>query len=143
MALRLRLLLISLTPVVMGWQVGEFTYPIVPRAMLIAFTAHLAREMIKDVQDIKVNQGRRITLPMVLGPERVMQLAGASVLFTAVLSMDAVRFTGTLFAQGLIGLSVMAFLVTAAQLILFKEPKKFKTVITLTMFCTMLALIQV
>ncbi|MFA5184410.1 MAG: UbiA family prenyltransferase [Patescibacteria group bacterium] len=132
--------LVCATPVAIGWQAGHLTHPIVPWALAIAMLAHLSREMIKDVKDIIANNGRRVTLPMVLGTDRVLQIAGSLLLIVGVMMISLLRFTGNIFQQTMVAIAVTLFVLTAWRLILRKQARRSETVITFGLFCILLAL---
>jgi len=48
--------------------------------VFLAFLANLARELIKDIQDMEGDRGERTTLPMLIGVERTRLLAGSVIL---------------------------------------------------------------
>jgi 4-hydroxybenzoate polyprenyltransferase len=133
--------LVCATPVAIGWQAGHFTHPIVPWAFSIAVIAHLSREMIKDVKDILANHGRRVTLPMILGTERVLQIAGGLLLVAGILPLYMLRFTESIFQQSMAAMSVAVFLLTAGQLIFRRQAKRSETAITTALFFTLMALV--
>lgn len=133
--------LVCATPVAIGWQAGQLTHPIVPWAFSIAVIAHLSREMVKDVKDILANSGKRVTLPMVLGTERVLQIAGVLLLVAGILPLYMLQFTGNIFQQSMVALSVAVFLLTAGQLIFRKKALRSETAITTALFFTLLALV--
>ncbi len=133
--------LVCATPVAIGWQAGNVTHPIVPWALGIAILAHLAREMIKDVKDIIANNGKRITLPMVLGTSRVLQISGSLLIAAGVMIISLLQFTGSIFQQFMIALSVIIFLFTASHLIIHKQAMQSETAITIGIFFILLALI--
>jgi 4-hydroxybenzoate polyprenyltransferase len=58
---------VCVSPVLLGWFAGERLHPDVPYGIALTFFAYLAREITKDIQDIKANHGHRITLPIWLG----------------------------------------------------------------------------
>lgn len=132
--------LVCATPVAIGWQAGHVTHPIVPWAFSIAVIAHLSREMIKDVKDILANNGRRVTLPMILGTDKVLQLAGGLLLAAGGLLLYVLRFTQNAFQESMVVLSVGVLLLTAGQLIFRKQATKSETAITVALLFTMLAL---
>jgi 4-hydroxybenzoate polyprenyltransferase len=132
------------TPVVIGWQAGQINHPIVPWALGIAALAHLSREIVKDIQDILANEGKRVTLPMVLGdrvegPKRAAQLAGGLLAPAVVFPLYMMRFTHTAFQESLIALAVAVLVATAGWLIFRKEPGKSKTAITAALLFTIVA----
>ncbi len=141
MTKNLTMSLVCATPVAMGWQAGNFTHPIVPWAIAIAILAHLSREMIKDVKDIIANNGRRVTLPMVLGTGTVLQIAGSLLFIVGVIMIFLLWFTGSVFQQAMVVMSISLFFLTAWQLTIHKQAMRSETVITMGMFCILLALV--
>lgn len=63
------------TPILIGWLSGHRMHPAIPYFVGFTFFGYWAREIIKDLQDIKANHGIRVTLPMWIGPQRAMLLA--------------------------------------------------------------------
>ena len=66
------------SPILLGWFTGNRMHPDVPYAILAVFFAFLTREIIKDVQDRKANNGLRLTLPLWLGVNRARVIAGVT-----------------------------------------------------------------
>ncbi|MFA6501115.1 MAG: UbiA family prenyltransferase [Patescibacteria group bacterium] len=71
---------VCVSPIILGWLAGHRTHPSMPYAILVAFFAYLAREIVKDVEDRYINHGRRITLPLWLGVEPARHIAGTVML---------------------------------------------------------------
>lgn len=55
------------TPVLIGWLSGNNMHPSLPYFFAIVFFSYLGREIFKDINDIEVNGGIRVTLPIWLG----------------------------------------------------------------------------
>jgi 4-hydroxybenzoate polyprenyltransferase len=68
--------MVCVTPILIGWAAGENTHPSVPSAAILAFFAYLVREIIKDIQDQRVDRHLRLTLPLVFGPTLARWTAG-------------------------------------------------------------------
>ncbi|MDP3964976.1 MAG: UbiA family prenyltransferase [bacterium] len=68
--------LVCTTPVLLGWFSGHRLNPVVPYGLGAVFCAYWAREIIKDVSDIRANQGIRVTLPIWLGIKQARKVAG-------------------------------------------------------------------
>lgn len=66
---------ICTSPVLLGWWSGNHEHRIVPYAIVIIFCAYSAREIKKDIDDIRANSGIRVTLPMRLGITGAMRVA--------------------------------------------------------------------
>ena len=78
------------SPVFLGWFAGHRMNPAVPWLIAAIGMAYLAREIIKDVDDVLANQGRRVTLPMALGQIGAMRVAGlCSIISTGLLIFAA------------------------------------------------------
>jgi len=76
---------VDISPLLLGWFcVGYRPYPGVPYGASAAFFAYLAREIVKDVQDIEVDRGFRATLPLYLGVALTRVIAGGMLLLTLV-----------------------------------------------------------
>ncbi len=113
--------LISTTPIIIGWYAGAMTHRIVPWAIGLAALAHLAREIIKDVKDILANEGKRITLPMVLGTEHALQISGGLLLIATLLPFAILQFTESVFQMTMIVMSALVLLMTAVILLTKKK----------------------
>lgn len=75
---------VCVSPVVMGWYSGHRMHPIVPFLMAGIFCAYLAREVLKDNDDLAANRGKRFTMVMSLGMKTTQRIAGA-LLFLSIL----------------------------------------------------------
>ena len=72
---------VCITPVLLGWWAGSgSTHPAVPGGAVAVFFTYLAREIIKDIQDMEVDRHRRRTLPLERGVGVARVLAGTSML---------------------------------------------------------------
>lgn len=75
---------VATTPGLLGWVVGHRMNAAVPWILVALGAAYWAREIVKDIEDIHANYGRRVTLPMVITVRGAMRIAaillGASVL---------------------------------------------------------------
>lgn len=132
---------ICTTPILIGWCVGTTTHPMVPWAIGLAAIAHLAREIIKDVQDILSNEGKRITLPMVIGPGNALQLSGGLLLIATILPLVILQFTSNLLQAFLVVISALIFLITAAMLLTTKKAGKCETLIHVSLCLVIIALL--
>ncbi|MBT4209451.1 MAG: hypothetical protein HOE19_00845 [Candidatus Komeilibacteria bacterium] len=72
--------LVCTTPVLLGWWSGESTHPAVSGGTAAVFFAYLTREIIKDIQDLDVDRGLRMTLPLDRGVGVARVLAGTSMM---------------------------------------------------------------
>jgi len=133
---------ISITPVITGWQAGQFTHPLVRWAITIAALAHFAHEVVKDVMDIKANEGIRVTLPMVITPERALQLVGILLVIAGIASTFLLQFVENTMQQSLVMASVGIFLLTAILLLVLRRPGVSKTAITAGLCFAILALLR-
>jgi 4-hydroxybenzoate polyprenyltransferase len=129
------------TPVILGWQAGNSTHPMIPLAILVAALAHLAREMVKDTKDIRANHGLRVTLPMLIGIPKVLQIAGILLVVAAGIVISLFRYTQEPIAQAMFACSIAILLLTAYYLLKKKEPGQGETAVTASLFCLMLALV--
>lgn len=68
--------LVITSPVLLGWFAGHRTNAVVPWLLMAVGAGYLAREIIKDIDDIFANEGRRVTLPMTIGTTGAMRIAG-------------------------------------------------------------------
>ena len=133
--------LVCITPIVIGWQAGTETHPIVFWGMAIAGPAYFAREVIKDVKDIIANHGKRVTLPMVLGPERALQLSGALLIIATFLLFGFLQFTKTTMQISFASMSALVLLITGAMLIFSKKAGRCETQIQFAVVLMLFALI--
>jgi len=58
---------ICVTPLLLGWLAGHRYNPIMPPAIGATFFIYLAREVLKDINDLEANRGKRFTTVMSLG----------------------------------------------------------------------------
>lgn len=79
--------IVCTTPVLIGWWAGSHGHEIIPYGTAIVFTAYFAREIIKDVMDIKANEGIRVTLPMLLGTQGALKVAGSLALASTAITV--------------------------------------------------------
>lgn len=134
---------ISATPIIIGWFAGIKTHPIVPWAIGLAFVAHLAREIIKDVKDILSNEGKRVTLPMVLGTEHALQISGILLLIATVLPLLILQFADTTFQITMVVSSALVLLITGMILLFSKKAGRCETLIHVSLCLILLALCKV
>ena len=137
----LTMCVICTTPIVIGWQAGDATHPIVPWAIAIAAIAHLAREVIKDVKDILANEGKRFTVPMWLDEETALQCAGGLLLIATVLALFILPFTENSFQASFVVLSEITFLATGIFLIFAKKAWRAETAIHLSLGLILIGLL--
>lgn len=133
--------IVSATPIVIGWQAGLETHAIVPWAIGIAGITHFSREMIKDVKDIIANEGKRVTLPMVLGTENTLQISGALLLVATILPFCILQFTASTLQAALICLSAALLFATSLMLIISKKAGRCETLIHASIFLMLLAVV--
>ncbi len=129
------------TPVLMGWQAGTMTHPIVIWAMIFALIAHLSREIIKDVNDIIANHGRRVTLPMRIGKEGALQIAGGLLIIAMLFAFGMMQFAGNIFQILAFGFSIGLLLVTVRILLLHKKTGSCDMLIHLSVGLMIMALL--
>lgn len=132
--------IVSTTPVVIGWQAGSETHAIVLLAICLAALSNLAREIVKDVKDILANEGKRITLPMVLGKEEALQCAGILLIIVTVLPLLALQFTESPVQMALVICSAVIFFLTALVLLLVKRAGRAETLIHTSICLVLVAL---
>lgn len=133
--------IISTTPILIGWYAGDVTHPIVPWAIGLAAISHLAREIIKDVKDILADEGKRITLPMVLGPRKALQISGVLLLIATILPLIILQFTENTFQVITIIVSTIILLTTAVMLIVSKKAGNCETLIHTSLCLILFALL--
>lgn len=133
--------IICTTPVVIGWQAGTVTSAIVLWTLGLALIAYLSREIIKDVKDIITNEGKRITLPMVLGTEQALQLSGGLLLLATMLAFVILQFTNGIFQTIMAILSTGVLLSTALMLLVNKKAGRSETLIQVSICFLLLALL--
>ncbi len=83
--------LVCVTPIVLGWFAGNRLNPIVPSLILGTLCVYLAREGIKDTEDVEANRGLRFTLPMMVGRLATMRVAGLCMLASIFFYLRAAR----------------------------------------------------
>lgn len=132
--------IISVTPIVIGWQAGTVSHPIVFWTIGIVCIVHLSREIIKDVQDIVANEGKRVTLPMILGTEQALQISGILLLIGSILSLVFLQFTESIFQTTMAITSTIIFALTGATLLINKKPGSSKALIYVSICFVLLAL---
>ena len=132
--------IVCMTPVYIGWQAGTTTHPLVPWALGTALLSQVAREMVKDVQDIVANEGIRVTLPMVLGTQRVLQIAGLLLLGATATLVGVLQFTEGLLQQLMVLASAVIFIFVARELALYRLGKS-QTAITAGLLFVLIALL--
>lgn len=128
---------ICTTPIVIGWLSGNNTHPIVIWAIAIAALAHFAREVVKDVKDIIANEGKRITLPMILGESEALQLAGVLLIISSLLPLGMIGFNANPFQTGLLVITACSLSIAGVCLFLIKKPWRWELVIH-SSICAML-----
>jgi len=133
--------IICVTPILMGWQVGTINHPIIFWSIGLAGIAYFAREVIKDVKDIVANEGKRVTLPMILGKEQALQIAGGLLVLATVLLFGFMQFTKGAFQIVMVGTAAMVFIITAKKLLVNKKAGKCETLIQLSICLILLALV--
>lgn len=121
------------TPALSGWLVGTYSHPASKYLLAMVFISFLAREIIKDVCDIKANHGIRVTLPMVIGITGALLIAALGAVGGAIASFMASPYFSTAPVAGMILLFV------AARLVITGEPGKTQNGITLGMAVMMLS----
>jgi 4-hydroxybenzoate polyprenyltransferase len=84
------------SPVLLGWFAGHRLHPSVPYGITVTFFAYLAREIVKDIQDRRVNNGYRHTLPLTFGLTAARQItAGVLTLALATLVVFGFKILGS------------------------------------------------
>jgi len=109
------------SPIILGWLTGHRTHPSMPYAILVAFFAYLAREIVKDVEDRHINHGRRITLPLWLGVEPARHIAGTVMLVAdALLVVSGPRLQEHAWYVLLAFLAALAVFLSVTHSLLFR-----------------------
>lgn len=103
--------LVCVTPILMGWAIGSRIHPAIHYTLWAVFSAYYAREIVKDVHDIRANDGIRVTLPMVIGVSDALRLAGFVLALSAVATCFLLQY-----AWGAIGATLL-FGIAAGQLL--------------------------
>lgn len=132
---------ISATPIILGWLAGGIFHPIVLWGIGVACIAHLSREIIRDVEDIFANEGRRITLPMVLGEKRALQIAGGLLIVAGLVTVAMLQFVYTKFQIAMVSLSIVIFLSTAIILFYSQKPGRCYTLVNASISLILVALL--
>ncbi|MEK7584344.1 MAG: UbiA family prenyltransferase [Patescibacteria group bacterium] len=130
------------TPILMGWWAGHRLHPIVPYAIVIAFSAYLAREIVKDIQDIRANEGIRVTLPIQLGIIGAMRIAGIFAAVSAVVTASLFGVFHPSVATGLLIIFAIAeFTLVAHHLFVHQEPARIHQDITRGIYALILSVV--
>lgn len=82
------------TTILLGSLSMSIHHPLIPAASVTIFFAYWAREILKDVEDIRANQGIRVTLPIAFTTHRALDVAAVMLgiaAFGAVISLYTVR----------------------------------------------------
>ena len=132
---------VSVTPILIGWAAGAQTHPLIPFALSAAFFSHIAREMIKDVEDIQVNCGIRVTLPMILGTVRVLQISGALILMAAGTMAAMTQFAASAVSQVSLVAGVALLTCVGLGLLITENLRHGKTLVTTSLFLVIFGLL--
>lgn len=121
---------ICITPILMGWFAGNRLNPIVPPIIFGTLCVYLAREGIKDAEDVEANRGLRFTLPMMFGRRAAMRVAGLCLIVSMFFYLIAAQYTWpSVVATAFLLLALGLFVTMAAKLLLFpKLEVKFQTI---------------
>ncbi len=130
------------TPAIMGWVVGHRLFAGLPMCISSVFFAQWAREIRKDIADIRANHGERITLPMVVGITGARKIAGvmAAASLGFLLALAATFAREPLYAQAPYGLALAVSGVVAAHLLIDRDSGQEQHLITAGNWCLLLAL---
>lgn len=132
--------IVCVTPILMGWQAGSVTHPLIAWSIAVAAVAYFSREIIKDVKDILANEGKRVTLPMILGKEQALQISGGLLIIAAILLFGVLQFTKGTFQTTMGGAAVLTLLTTGTILLVKKRAGRCETLIELSIGFILLAL---
>jgi 4-hydroxybenzoate polyprenyltransferase len=123
------------TPALLGSLVGTTTHPATWYILTSVYCTFLSREIIKDVEDIIANHGRRVTLPMVIGISGALKIAAVAAMVGA---MSVFLLRDYLWTADI---SVGILAITAGCLWTAKYPIKPQRLITIGMATLMLSVI--
>ncbi len=84
----LTIALVITSPIPLGWVVAGSTHPIVLPTALFVLLAYWTREIAKDIEDIRANEGVRVTLPLWLGVRGATRIAAAFSAIALILLLD-------------------------------------------------------
>ena len=130
------------TPILMGWLAGHRLHPVVPYAIAISFSAYLAREIVKDIQDIRANQGIRVTLPIQIGVVGAMRIAGIFAALSAIVTASLFGVFHPSLAMGLLILFATGeFILVAHHLFVRQEPARIHQDITRGIYALILSVV--
>ncbi len=132
--------IVCITPIVIGWQAGVTSHPIVGWGIVMAAFAYFAREVIKDVKDILANEGKRVTLPMVLGINHALQLAGILLFISAIPIIKLLQFTKGPFQITMAAAAILLLIFTGSMLLVKKKAWRCETLIQGSICLLLLAL---
>ncbi len=82
----LTIAVVCVTPLLLGWAVSRNTDSSFLWLVAMVFFAYWAREIVKDIADIRANQGFRVTLPIWIGIDRARWI-GAGFLCVSVICL--------------------------------------------------------
>lgn len=120
----LTIALVLTSPILIGWLTVRVWHPMLGYLIAAVFCGYLAREMVKDIGDIKANCGLRVTLPIWIGIPGATRIAVISLSISiALLVLLFPRFNGHPLALVALGLSVLTLASTAHALATRHSPK--------------------
>ncbi len=132
--------IVCITPIALGWQAGTISHPIVGWGIAMAASAYFAREVVKDVKDILANEGNRVTLPMVLGINHALQLAGILLFISVIPIIKLLQFAESPFQITMAGTAVLLLITTGSILLIKKKAWRSETLIQGAICLMLLAL---
>lgn len=83
---------ICVTPLILGWFSGHRLHHIVPPIIVATFFFYLAREIFKDIVDIKANQGKRFTMVMDIGTPAALKVGGCMLAVSVAMILYSLQF---------------------------------------------------
>jgi hypothetical protein len=136
------MVLISVTPLAIGWWAGKFTHSIFYWAVIFTALVHAARELDKDFMDRFVNHGIRFTLPMKLkDPYTVQRISGALLMLALLPGSYFWKFAGNPFKMCTFIIAVLVLFATSLYLFAKKDTGKGPTLIHVGLACALISLL--
>lgn len=123
------------TPFLLGASVGTISYPVIA-IFLMATLSNISREIMKDIEDMRIDKGCRCTLPLRYGKNRASLIATFMMILAILASSIPLMTEGfdPYYAAG-IGFADIIFLISIR--ILYHGPRKAQNIAKLGMVLAM------
>jgi geranylgeranylglycerol-phosphate geranylgeranyltransferase len=122
-------------PFLLGASVGTISFP-VAAIFLMASLSNISREIMKDIEDIRMDKGCRCTLPLRYGKDRACQIATIIMLLAIISSSIPLLIAkfDPVYACG-IGAADILFLISIRKL--YSDPHRSQNIAKLGMLLAM------